>query len=172
MRERKERVRGRRGEHLVKLSLIWRRGGWRIGDPHHQDVDQYDDDEDVDQYVDDDDDDDGEEDEEQVNQYVDDDIDDDDDDDGDGGEDRWSIKIYDGRRYPFAVYQHIRKWREAKQGKAELLDEGPSSLFANLRPLLICQNCQVPIICSAVICSPVTCQNCQAPIPNTNTNEQ
>jgi len=35
-----------------------------------------------------------------------------------------------------------RKWREAKQGKAELLDEGPSSLFANLRPLLICQNCQ------------------------------
>ena len=68
--------------------------------------------------------------------------------------------VYGGRRYPcfvvvaaFAVYRHLRKWREAKQGKAELLDEGPSSLFANLRPLLICQNCQVPI-------------------PNTNTNTQ
>merc|ERR1719430_23863 len=34
-----------------------------------------------------------------------------------------------------------RKWREEKV-KAQLLDEGGSSLFANLRPLLICQNCQ------------------------------
>ena len=43
-RERKERVWGRRGEHWGELRLIWRRGGWRTGDPHHQDVDVYDDD--------------------------------------------------------------------------------------------------------------------------------
>ena len=42
------------------------------------------------------------------------------------------------------LYCICRKWREEK-GKVELLDspeEGRGGLFAKLKPLLICQNCQ------------------------------
>ena len=45
------------------------------------------------------------------------------------------------------LYCICRKWREEK-GKVELLDspeEGRGGLFAKLKPLLICQNCQASI---------------------------